>query len=77
MKRMFLIGLLLLLVVPTFAQQKTAYQKENISLIQLWEPKEKRVWVTWMCPYNETMKVFLSNLKDNDKEILIIKNLVI
>ena len=35
MKRMFLIGLLLLLVVPTFAQQKTAYQKENISLIQL------------------------------------------
>ena len=40
--------------------QKTAYQKENISLIQLWEPKEKRVWVTWMCPYNETMKVFLS-----------------
>lgn len=28
MKRMFLIGLLLLLVVPTFAQQKTAYQKK-------------------------------------------------
>lgn len=52
--------------------QKTAYQKENISLIQLWEPKEKRVWVTWMCPYNETMKVFLSNLKDNDKEIVLV-----
>lgn len=28
MKRMFLIGLLLLLVVPTFAQQKTAYQRK-------------------------------------------------
>ena len=25
-----------------------------------------------MCPYNETMKVFLSNLKDNDKEIVLV-----
>ena len=28
MKKMFLIGLLLLLVAPAFAQQKTAYQKK-------------------------------------------------
>lgn len=50
--------------------KKVAYIKDNLSLIELWSPKEKRVWVTWMCPYNETIKVYLSNLIEKEKEIV-------
>lgn len=52
--------------------EATWYNEENLSLIQLWDPKWKEVWVTWMCPYNETIKIFLSNLKDNDDEIVLV-----
>lgn len=50
--------------------KKTAYNKDNLSLIELWAPKQKRVWVTWMCPYNETIKVYLSNLVEKNDEIV-------
>ncbi len=50
---------------------KVAYiWNNNCDLIQLWEPRKARVWVTWMCPYNETIKVYLSNLDDLDNEIV-------
>lgn len=49
---------------------KVTYNKWNLSLIQLWEPREFRVWVTWMCPYNETIKVYLSNLVEKPEEII-------
>lgn len=49
---------------------QVAYKNNNINLIQLWEPKSCRVWVTWMCPYNETIKVYLANLKEKDDEIV-------
>lgn len=52
--------------------KKVNYKKENINLIQLWEPRTTRVWVTWMCPYNETIKVFLSNLKEKEDEIVLV-----
>lgn len=50
--------------------KKVSYTKDNLSLIELWSPKEKRVWVTWMCPYNETIKVYLSNLVEKEGEIV-------
>lgn len=50
--------------------KKVSYIKDNLSLIELWSPKEKRVWVTWMCPYNETIKVYLSNLVEKEGEIV-------
>jgi len=50
---------------------KVAYSSNsNYDLIQLWEPRESRVWVTWMCPYNETIKVYLSNLNELENEIV-------
>ncbi len=51
---------------------KTAYWKWNIRLIQLWSPRECRIWVTWMCPYNETIKVYLANLQEKEDEIVFI-----
>lgn len=46
------------------------YKNGNLSLIELGSPKEKRIWVTWMCPYNETIKVYLSNLNENPEDIV-------
>lgn len=50
--------------------KKVTYMWDNLSLIELWSPKQKRVWVTWMCPYNETIKVYLSNLVEKNDEIV-------
>jgi len=52
--------------------KRVVYKNWNISLIQLWEPREARVWVTWMCPYNETLKVYLSNLEEKEDEIVFV-----
>lgn len=52
--------------------RKVTYKNWNINLLQLWEPRECRVWVTWMCPYNETLKVYLSNLKEKEDEIVFV-----
>lgn len=51
---------------------KTTYWKWNIRLIQLWSPRECRIWVTWMCPYNETIKVYLANLQEKEDEIVFV-----
>lgn len=51
---------------------KTHYQNNNISLIELGSPRETRIWVTGMCPYNETIKVYLSNLVEKEDEIVFI-----
>lgn len=52
--------------------KKVAYMWDNIDLIQLWEPRSARIWVTWMCPYNETIKVYMSNLAEKDDEIVFV-----
>lgn len=52
--------------------QKVSLKNENAHLIQLWEPKNARIWVTWMCPFNETIKVYLSNLKEENDEIVLV-----
>lgn len=46
------------------------YKENNIELVQLWEPRECRIWVTGMCPYYETIKVYLSNLVEKKDEIV-------
>lgn len=51
---------------------KISYKNENIQLIELWSPREQRIWVTGMCPYNETIKVYLSNLVEKENEIIFI-----
>lgn len=50
--------------------KKVIYSDWNTNLIQLWAPRVARVWVTWMCPYNETIKVYLANLVENADEIV-------
>lgn len=52
--------------------KQIVYSKNNIDLIQLWEPKDARIWVTWMCPYNETIKVYMSNLIEKNNEIVFV-----
>lgn len=52
--------------------QKVTYWEWNIRLIQLWSPRECRVWVTGMCPYNETIKVYLANLEEQKDEIVFV-----
>ncbi len=49
---------------------QVAYNSKNLDLIQLWEPRKARVWVTGMCPYNETIKVYLSNLQEKNDQIV-------
>ncbi len=51
---------------------KVLNKKDKLELIQLWEPREARVWVTWMCPYYETIKVYLSSLVEKKDEIIFI-----
>lgn len=51
---------------------KISYKNENIQLIELGSPREQRIWVTGMCPYNETIKVYLSNLVEKENEIIFI-----
>ncbi|NVP17489.1 AAA family ATPase [Candidatus Gracilibacteria bacterium] len=50
--------------------KKVIYSDGNTNLIQLGAPRVARVGVTGMCPYNETIKVYLANLVENDDEIV-------
>ncbi|MGE4443941.1 MAG: AAA family ATPase [Candidatus Altimarinota bacterium] len=51
---------------------KISYKNENIQLIELGSPREQKIGVTGMCPYNETIKVYLSNLVEKENEIIFI-----
>jgi len=49
---------------------QTAIDAWNITLLQLWSPRAARIGVTGMCPYNETLKVYLSHLQEKSDEIV-------